>query len=118
MFFSIPMSKLHFDPKRAETPRFSILTAKSEFFVCKYIFEALNASEYWRIYQTVSLMIKYEMSAFTGKNIINFKAKLIFSEKMKIEEKTNFFEKKSQFGMKFEKPPKDVKQLTFFSKQS
>ena len=39
-------------------------------------------------------------------------------DKMKIEEKTNFFEKKNQFWMKFENPPKNVKKLTFFSKKS
>ena len=40
VFFSIPMSKLHFDSKRAETRHFSDLTAKSEFFVRKRTFEA------------------------------------------------------------------------------
>ena len=75
MFFSIPLSKLHFDLKRAETRQFSILTAKSEFFVRRCIFEALTAPKYWRVYQVISPIIKYEMSAFTGKKIINFKAK-------------------------------------------
>ena len=77
MFFSIPLSKLHFDLKRAETRQFSILTAKSEFFVRRCIFEALTTPKYWRVYQSVSRIIKYEMSAFTGEKIINFEAKLV-----------------------------------------
>ena len=77
MFFSIPLSKLHFDLKRAETRQFSILTAKSEFFVRRCIFEALNAPKYWRVYQVISPIIKYEMSTFAGDRIINFEAKLV-----------------------------------------
>ena len=71
------MSKLRFDSKRAETRQFSILTAKSEFLVRRCIFEPLNAPKYWRVYQSVSPIIKYEMSAFTGKTNINFEAKLV-----------------------------------------
>jgi len=86
---------LHFDLKRAETRQFSILTAKSEFFVRRCIFEALTAPKYWRVYQSVSRIIKYEMSAFTGKMLKILKQNSFLGEKMKIEEKTNFFEKKS-----------------------
>ena len=49
VFFSIPMSKLHFDSKRAETRHFSILMAKSGFWVRKRVFEAWNAPKYWRV---------------------------------------------------------------------
>ena len=71
------MSKLHFDSKRAETRQFSILTPKSEFFVRRVVFEALNAPKHWRVYQAVSRIKNYEMSAFTGTKIINFGAKLV-----------------------------------------
>ena len=43
MLFSISLSKLHFDSKRAETRQFSILTEKNEFFVHRRISEVLNA---------------------------------------------------------------------------
>ena len=88
------MSKLHFNSKRAETRQFSILTAKSKFFVRRCIFEALTAPKFWRVYRAVSPIIKYEMSAFTGKKIINFEAKIVSRRENENQRKNELFRKK------------------------
>ena len=58
------------------------------------------------------------MSAFTGKKIINFEAKLVSRrEKMKIEEKTIFFEKKSILDEIWKSAKKCQKIDIFFKKK-
>ena len=84
--------------EKKKRSQFSILTAKNGFFIRMWIFEALNPPKYWHVYQSVSRIIKYEMSSFTGKNIINFEAKLVSRRENKNSRKNDFFRKKINFG--------------------
>ena len=53
-------------------PFFWNLDSKSEIFVCKDSFKALNAPKYRCDSQIKLPTVKYDVSAFTGKRIINF----------------------------------------------
>ena len=114
------MSKWQSDSKRAETRLFLNLDSKSEIFVCRHSFKALNAPKYRRVYQMDLPTVKYDVSAFTGK-----KKKLPTSdknwalwEKMNFCEKSEFWTKKFIFHQISKIHEKWSKKVQFFQKKT
>ena len=111
------MSKWSSDSKRAETRQFLDLISKSDFFVCKQDFKAWNAPKYWRVYRVDLSTVKYDVSAFTGKNYL-FLIKIELCEKKWNWMKNWNFQEKNSFFMKFQESTKNgQKKCNFFKKK-
>ena len=112
------MSQWQSDSKRAETRLFLNLDSKSEIFVCRHSFKALNAPKYRRVYQMDLPTVKYDVSAFTGKKNYRLLIKIEFYEKKWICVKKLNFEQKIHFSSNFKNPWKMVKKSSIFSKKN
>ena len=77
-YFTLHKLNLSFHSPALNAPFSKFENRKSaSFWLKKAKFEALSAPKYWRVYQAISRIIKYEMSACTGKKIVNLEAKLV-----------------------------------------
>ena len=112
------MSKWQSDSKRAETRLFLNLDSKSEIFVCRHSFKALNAPKYRRVYQMDLPTVKYDVSAFTGKKNHRLLIKIEFCEKKWICVKNPNFEQKFIFHQISKIHEKWSKKVQFFQKKN
>ena len=113
------MSKWQSDSKRAETRLFLNLDSKSEIFVCRHSFKALNAPKYRRVYQMDLPTVKYDVSAFTGKKKSStFDKNWVLWEKNEFVWKIRILNKKIHFSSNFKNPWKMVKKSSIFSKKN